>query len=99
MKKSDFEGLMKSVAEAKKFARTGKIAGGHIVVPKEIDVAAIRANTGLSQVEFSGQIGVSVATLRNWEQGRRLPEGPARVLLAMLAKDPNIVKRMLKSAA
>jgi putative transcriptional regulator len=40
-------------------------------------------------------IGVSTATLRNWEQGRRQPEGPARVLLSMLARDPGIVTRVL----
>ena len=68
-------------------------------VPRDVDVAAVRAATGLSQVEFSSQIGVSAATLRNWEQKRRTPEGPARVLLALLARDPNIVKRILKSAA
>jgi putative transcriptional regulator len=99
MKKSDFDGLMKSMKEAQHFMRTGKIPGGRVHIPKEIDSAAIRAKAGLTQAAFAKQIGVSIATLRNWEQGRRNPDGPARVLLAMLAKDPNIVKRMLKSAA
>ncbi len=85
--------------QAKDFLRTGKMPGGRIHIPKEIDSAAIRAKTGLTQSEFAKQIGVSVATLRNWEQGRRNPDGPARVLLAMLAKDPEIVTRVLKSAA
>ncbi|HEV2817277.1 MAG TPA: hypothetical protein VGW40_08685 [Allosphingosinicella sp.] len=40
-----------------------------------------------------------VATLRNWEQGRRCPDGPARVLLALLDKDPTIVARTLSAAA
>ena len=44
--------------------------------------------TGLSQIAFSARIGVALATLRNWEQGRRTPEGPARVLLAMLDRNP-----------
>ncbi len=99
MKKSDFDGLMKSMEEARHLARTGKIPGGRVHIPKEIDSAAIRANAGLTQAAFAKQIGVSIATLRNWEQGRRNPDGPARVLLAMLAKDPNIVRRTLKSAA
>jgi putative transcriptional regulator len=51
------------------------------------------------QTAFAKQIGVSVATLRNWEQGRRRPDGPARVLLALLAKDPDIVRRTLAEAA
>jgi putative transcriptional regulator len=99
MKKSDFDGLLKGMKEARQFARTGKVLGGRIHIPKEIDTATIRTKVGLTQAQFSKQIGVSVATLRNWEQGRRTPDGPARVLLAMLAKDPLIVARTLKKAA
>jgi putative transcriptional regulator len=51
--------------------------------------------TGLSQQEFSRRIGVSTGTLRNWEQGRRKPEGPARVLLALLARNPTIVEETI----
>jgi putative transcriptional regulator len=64
-------------------------------VPKDVDVQAIRRRTGLSQELFSKRIGVSTGTIRNWEQGRRVPEGPARVLLAMLARNPKIVEEML----
>ena len=46
-----------------------------------------------SQAEFALMIGVSVATLRNWEQGRRQPEGPAIALLKIAARHPNIVRR------
>lgn len=99
MKKSDFEGLMNGLREAGDFARTGKRKGGRIHVPREADAAAIRAKTGLSQAVFAREIGVSVATLRNWEQGHRTPEGPARVLLSLLGKDPQIVRRTLKPAA
>ena len=99
MKKSDFDGLVKSFGQARHFVKTGEIGGGRIHVPKDIDSAAIRALTGLSQVEFAKQIGVSVGTLRNWEQGRRTPDGPARVLLAMLRKDPHVVLRTLNAAA
>jgi putative transcriptional regulator len=99
MKKSDFDGLLKSVEEAGAFLRGGKLKGGRIHIPREIDAAAIRAKAGLSQAAFAREIGVSIGTLRNWEQGRRMPEGPARVLLTMLSKDPMIVRRTLKSAA
>ena len=59
------------------------------------DVPAIRARTGLSQVEFAKSIGVKRATLLNWEQKRRMPDGPARVLLALIEKDPGLVQRVL----
>jgi putative transcriptional regulator len=59
------------------------------------DVVAIRARTGLSQAAFARSIGVKPATLRNWEQKRRVPDGPARVLLALIARDPGVVQRLL----
>ena len=99
MKNSAFEKILQGLNEAQHFARTGDLGGGRIHIPKEIDAAAIRALTGLSQVDFAKQIGVSVGTLRNWEQGRRTPDGSARVLLAMLRKDPTVVQRTLKTAA
>jgi putative transcriptional regulator len=99
MKKSDFEGLMRGLSEARDFARGKKVAGIKVHVPADIDVAAIRARTGLSQNVFARHIGVSAATLRNWEQNRRRPDGPARVLLALIKKDPHIVRRMLSRAA
>ena len=57
-----------------------------------VNVAALRAKTGLSQFEFAQSIGVPKGTLLNWEQGRREPTGPAQVLLAILAKKPSLVK-------
>lgn len=57
-----------------------------------VNVAALRAKTGLSQFEFAQSIGVPKGTLLNWEQGRRQPTGPAQVLLAILAKKPSLVK-------
>lgn len=51
--------------------------------------------TGLSQAEFARFIGVQKATLLNWEPRRRKPDGPARVLLALIAKEPGIVQRVL----
>ncbi len=55
------------------------------------DVKRIRAQYQLSQSEFAALLGISVATLRNWEQGRRTPEGPARILLQVAAKHPDAV--------
>ncbi len=75
--------------------RSDRLPGGRVFVPKTVDVTAIRRKTGLSQQKFSARIGVSTGTLRNWEQGRRQPEGPARVLLAMLARNPHLVEETL----
>lgn len=61
------------------------------------DVQAIRARTGLSQSAFARSIGVKRATLINWEQKRRRPEGPAMILLALIDRDPAIVQRVLGS--
>ena len=59
------------------------------------DVVAIRGKTGLSQPAFAKSIGVPLGTLKNWEQGRRRPEGSARVLLALIEKRPSIVQEEL----
>ncbi|WP_246515977.1 helix-turn-helix domain-containing protein [Microvirga aerilata] len=61
-----------------------------------IDVQAIRKKTGLTQAAFASRVGVPVATLRNWEQRHRSPTGPARVLLAMLDRNPRIVEETLR---
>lgn len=99
MKEEDFEALMQGMDEARRFFAGEDVPGLRVHFPPGGDVAATRNKTGLSQTAFARQIGVSVATLRNWEQGRRCPDGPARVLLALLAKDPEIVARTLTKAA
>jgi len=61
------------------------------------DVKAIRLKLGASQSEFALMIGVSLATLQNWEQGRRMPEGPARALLKVAADNPKAVADALRA--
>ena len=92
-----FRQIEKGLLEALAYARGEDIGAvvHHIEVPDTPDVKAIRAQTGLSQAEFARSIGVKRATLLNWEQDRRVPDGPARVLLALIAKDPGIVQRVL----
>jgi DNA-binding transcriptional regulator YiaG len=63
----------------------------------EIDIRAIRGVR--SQSDFANAIGVPVGTLANWEQGRRKPTGPARVLLRLIERDPDIVLRMVAAPA
>lgn len=59
------------------------------------DVAALRRFVGLSQTQFAEAVGISVHTLRNWEQGRRRPEGPAVALLRIAARHPRIIRENL----
>jgi putative transcriptional regulator len=63
------------------------------------DVAALRRFVGLSQSQFAEAMGISVHTLRNWEQGRRKPDGPAIGLLRIAARHPRIIRENVKSAA
>ena len=91
-----YDRIMEGMEEALRHAR-GEPVSGLVVhhAPEPIDVAAIRSGTGLSQDRFARSIGVSPKTLRNWEQGRRSPQGPARVLLALVAKRPSVVQDLL----
>jgi len=66
------------------------------LVPPMPDVAALRRRLKLSQTEFANRFGFSVATVRNWEQRRALADGPARVLLAVIASEPQAVIRALR---
>jgi DNA-binding transcriptional regulator YiaG len=63
------------------------------------DISALRKFVGLTQTQFAQAIGISVHTLRNWEQGRRRPDGPALALLRIAARHPRIIRENLQSAA
>lgn len=71
------------------------LAEGKMRIMTPLDVAAVRAKTGLSQDRFARAFRISPHTLRNWEQGRRAPEGPARALLLAIDRDPEAVMRAL----
>lgn len=91
-----YQSVRRGLEEALAYAegrRDGAVR--HEVRVPEPDVAAIRARSGLSQTAFARSIGVAVGTLRGWEQGRRRPEGPARVLLALIEKRPSLVQDAL----
>lgn len=68
-------------------------------VPQSIDVKNIREQLGMSQPEFALKFGFSLGTLRQWEQGRRSPEGPARVLLTVISHRPDAVEKALEAEA
>lgn len=94
MKKADFDQLTESIKQAGKIRR-GEALASRVTEIDPMDVKAIRRKLGKSQSQFALMIGVSVATLQNWEQGRRRPEGPARALLKVAAYDPDAVEAAL----
>lgn len=96
MKDAAFTELVSSVRQAGRIRR-GEARASRRTSYRPADVKAIRAKLGQSQSEFARMIGVSVATLRNWEQGRRMPEGPALALLRVAAAEPRAVARALRS--
>jgi DNA-binding transcriptional regulator YiaG len=63
------------------------------------DFVALRRFVGLTQAQFAGAMGISIHTLRNWEQGRRHPEGPAIALLRIAARHPRIIRENIEAAA
>jgi len=90
MNEQDFTNLVESVKQAGRI-KQGKLEPGRRFEFSPPDIKAIRQQFQKSQREFAYMIGVSVATLQNWEQGRRKPEGPARALLRVAAKNPQAV--------
>jgi putative transcriptional regulator len=90
MKKELFDELRESVREGAAILR-GKRRPSRSFRFEEPDVKALRERYGLSQEKFASLMGISVATLRNWEQGRRQPEGSARILLRVVARHPEAV--------
>ena len=90
MKEGAFQELLTSVRQAGRIRR-GLGRPSRTSSFKPTDVVAVRTKLGVSQPEFAMMIGVSVATLRNWEQGRRTPDGPALALLRVAAHNPKAV--------
>ncbi len=90
-----FNELVASVREGGAVLR-GEKAAARSHTAKEPDVSAIRDEYGLSQAKFAALLGISVRTLQNWEQGRRQPHGPARVLLRVAARHPRAVLDAVK---
>ena len=95
MKDDDFSELVTSIKEAGDIRR-GNRAPSRVFEIGPVDIKAVRQRLQRSQSEFALMIGVSVATLRNWEQGRRRPEGPARALLKVAAEEPEAIEKALR---
>lgn len=91
--------LIHAMRQAVDFSEGKHVPGMRVHIPSSYDVAAIRRRMKLSQKEFAARFGFSVDSVQNWEQGRRIPEGPARTLLAVIAHEPKAVERALEIAA
>ena len=96
MNKQLFAQLTESLQQMGEITR-GERAPSRETVVDAVMVQKVRASTGLSQTKFAKILDVEVSTLRNWEQGRREPTGPARALLRAIKKDPEHVLRALAS--
>jgi putative transcriptional regulator len=83
-------GLREALAHAK-----GELSNVVVHIPKDIDVRAIRDGQGLTQNAFAARYGLDVSALRDWEQGRRVPDRAARQFLKVIAREPKAVRRAL----
>jgi len=91
-----FDSIKQGLEEALDFSK-GKKAKAIVHEFSPVDVKNIRNKVGMSQNEFASSFGISVSTLRHWERGDRSPQGPALVLLNVVAKEPDAVLKALSS--
>jgi putative transcriptional regulator len=88
--------LIQSAKEARAIARGEADPSTYrVFVPAKIDVKGIRARRGLTQEEFCKRYGISLASLRDWEQGRYSPDPTARAYLTIIDRDPEAVEKAL----
>lgn len=91
MKKAAFNELLQGVRDAGSYLRGNRKVASRIDRISPDSIAGVRAKLGLSQTQFARALGISLDTLQNWEQGRRQPTGPAKVLLRVAAKHPKAI--------
>jgi putative transcriptional regulator len=93
---SAFSSIKQGLEEALEFSKDN-VSKAVIHEFTAVDVKDLRVKVGMSQNEFASAFGISVATLRHWERGDRTPQGPALVLLNVVAKEPHAVLRALRA--
>ncbi len=89
-----FESIKQGMTEAVQYSE-GKCSKAVVHKFSPLDVKKIRLSLDMSQTEFASSFGISVSTLRHWERGDREPQGPALVLLNVVAKEPQAVLKAL----
>jgi|SRR5450631_2321453 putative transcriptional regulator len=93
------ESMIRGLKDALAIAEGTARKGAYVVhIPAEIDVRAIRSRLGMTQQEFAVSFGFSVNTVRHWEQGRRVPEGPTRAYPLVIDREPKAVQKALRIA-
>lgn len=95
MKDEDFKGILEGIEDATVFIRGDKKRARIVVGP---DIKALRARTKLSQAKFARAYHLPIGTVKDWEQGRRQPDAPARALLTIIEKDPDGAAKALAEA-
>ncbi len=90
-----FESIRKGAQEAIKWKK-GKKTTARVHTFTAMDVARIRRKTKMSQREFSQSFSIPLSTLRQWEQGKRVPQGPAQTLLKIIDKDSKVALEALR---
>jgi putative transcriptional regulator len=98
-KNKNFERIMAGLNEAVEIAE-GRAATDsfRMHIPESVDVKALRNRLGLTQAEFSARYGFTLGRLRDWEQRRTAPAASDRVLLTVLDREPEAVRRALEAA-
>lgn len=95
MKEEMFQELLESIHQAGSIIR-GEMEPSRVFTVEKPDVKSIRSKLGATQSDFATMLGISVRTLENWEQKRRTPRGPAKVLLQIAEDHPEIVWGVVK---
>jgi putative transcriptional regulator len=99
MSKRAFDKIAAGLKDAIAIARgEADRASYRVHVPADVDVVRIRRKLKLSQSEFAARFGIAPGTLRDWEQKRKRPEGPARVLLMVIEREPDAVQRAIRAS-
>lgn len=91
---TNFNRIMTGLGEVVEIVE-GRAQAARVYVPEDMDVKAIRARLGLSQVAFAARFGFTSSAVKEWEQHRRKPEAAARVLLRVIEREPEAVERAL----
>ena len=100
MSKRAFDKIAAGLKDAIAIARgEADRASYRVHVPADVDVGRIRRKLKLSQSEFAARFGIAPGTLRDWEQKRKRAEGPARVLLMVIEREPDAVQRAIRDSA
>lgn len=93
------QSILRGARQALAFAKgEADVRQYRVHIPHEIDVRAIRTKLKMTQEDFARQFGFSVNTLRHWEQGKRIPEGPTRAYLLVIDRAPKAVTKALRAA-